>query len=511
MPGSNSRGLLWVLGAKVFFVLASYAMHVALPRLLGSAAEYGAFATGLNLFAMANSVFLVSTIYSVSQLTSADATRADEVLRASLKQQALWGMGIASLLTLLAPLFTRHVLLDASLAPMMRWGAWALAANALYATAVGSVNGRKRFATQARLDMLATFCRLSGVLLAAWWAQRALASIAGMTLGIGVAMVSALSWVGLGKKRDTKLLFPWWSVFLPMACYHLLIQGMFQLDVVLLKRAATEFAPLQWPINEAVRRSSQITGYYRAAQSFAFIPYQLLLAASLVLFPQLAKAKASGRHEEARQTLRQALRYSWLAGTGIAAPIAGCAPMLLTMVYPEGYAQAYVALRILCLTMLVFSLFVMMTTALNAQGYTLISVALAGLGCLTLVLVNRLLLLLQEPVPQAAWMDTIVRSTALATASGVIVATVAGVLVIHRVLKVRLIAASFLRGAIAAALGYLTAWILATPSWWTLIAALVLGVLVHQLSLLTLREWHRDELNHARTLLKRLLGLSKGG
>ena len=68
----NRRGLLWITGAKAFFIASSYGTQLVLPRLLGTVADFGLFATAMNVVSILNNVLIASTLQSVSKFVSGD-------------------------------------------------------------------------------------------------------------------------------------------------------------------------------------------------------------------------------------------------------------------------------------------------------------------------------------------------------------------------------------------------------------------------------------------------------
>ena len=73
----------------------------------------------------------------------------------------------------------------------------------------------------------------------------------------------------------------------------------------------------------AGENAQTLVGYYRAAQTFAFVPYQLILSMTFIVFPMVSRALASNDEDAARRTIQGALRFSMLALLAIACPIAG--------------------------------------------------------------------------------------------------------------------------------------------------------------------------------------------
>ena len=59
------RGVVYITAAKLYFMVAGYVVQFVLPRLLGSAAAYGAYSTVMRSASIMNNVLVTGTIQSV--------------------------------------------------------------------------------------------------------------------------------------------------------------------------------------------------------------------------------------------------------------------------------------------------------------------------------------------------------------------------------------------------------------------------------------------------------------
>ena len=157
------RGLVWVASGKIVFIVTAYAVALSLPRLFGSEQVFGLFSVAFGAASILNNVLVASTVQTVSKLVSEDETRAGQTLRQGLLLQLFVGTALGGGLALAAPLIAEQALLDAALTPLIRIAGGVVFAYALYATLVGSLNGRRRFSHQARLDMTFSVLRTAGL------------------------------------------------------------------------------------------------------------------------------------------------------------------------------------------------------------------------------------------------------------------------------------------------------------------------------------------------------------
>src|SRR5512141_1737074 len=83
------RGLLFITAAKLWFMVAGYAIQFALPRALGSPAKYGAWGIVLACVSLFNNVMVTGTVQGVSRFVAQVPTRTGAVVRAALGRQVL--------------------------------------------------------------------------------------------------------------------------------------------------------------------------------------------------------------------------------------------------------------------------------------------------------------------------------------------------------------------------------------------------------------------------------------
>ena len=143
------KGVIYIAGAKGYFVLTAYAVQLLMPRLLGSPKDFGTYAIVIGVAAMVNNVLIVSAVQCVSKFVSANRDQAAARLFEGLRVQAGVGLGLATLMYLGAP-FLAHALKDPSLVPLIRLLPIVILGYAIYAAFVGFLNGQQKFANKLR-------------------------------------------------------------------------------------------------------------------------------------------------------------------------------------------------------------------------------------------------------------------------------------------------------------------------------------------------------------------------
>ncbi len=501
------RGLVSIAGAKLWFIVTGYAVQLVLPRLLGSPEAFGFYSTAMTDVSIVNNVLIAATVQTVSKKVSEDEGRAGLALRQGLLLQAMWGGALGIALFLLAPFIAGSVKLNPAQAPLYRTAALVVVAYALYAAIVGALNGRHRFATQARLDMAFSTLRSGLILGAAALGFGALGAFSGFAAAAVVIFVIALAASrGVGGvlapgSGGQGLHSPWrtWFAFMaPLWLYQACLNGILQVDVSILSRTAIEASlATGTAAAEASRVGDRLGGFYRAAQTFAFVPYQLILSVTFVVFPLVAKATSGGDREAARATIRRALRFSLLVLLAFAAPMAGAAEGVIRLAYTAEYLPAAAALRVLVIGLVPFALFVIAATAVSGAGRPLVSAVIAGGALAVLVVAVRTLIGLSGAGEGA------LVAAAAGTSIGAALALIAIGAVSMRLFGAFIPPASVLRGLLAAAVGAGVAFAVPHGARLPALGALAAGFAAYGIALVVLRELSTDELRAVRDAVLR--------
>ncbi len=501
------RGLLAITGAKVYFIVVGYGIQLALPR-LWSEETFGLYSTAMQAVSILNNVLIVATVQSVSKFTSEAPERAAGTLRQALGLQLVVGAVLGGTLWLLAPAVARRVLLDTQLQPLLRTAAVVVFAYALYAAMVGALNGLQRFGRQAALDATFSTLRATGIVGAAALGFGALGALTGFaSAAVGILLV-ALAVVGLGRRPERPWpLRRWFAFVAPLAAYHLFLNLVMMSDLLVLKRTVAELVAAaaadpgvasagRDAASLAAAAGSRYAGLYRAAQMFAFVPYQLMLSMTFVVFPAVSRATAAGDREGARRAVAGAMRFSFLVLLAVAAPLAGAADGVMRLAYPEHYLQAAPALGILVFGLVAFTLFVLSATMLNGAGRPMLAAAIAAFGLVVVVLGGRTMLLAVGVGPRA--LPAVALGSSVGMASAMALAAVS----VRRALGAWVPWRTAVRGLLAAVVGFVVARLVPHGTRPLALLALVAGGLAYLGALAVLREVAREDV----ALVRRVLG-----
>ncbi len=368
-----------------------------------------------------------------------------------------------------------------------------------YTPMVGVVNAEKRFTVQAGLDVLAATLRTLGLLGGAWWLTGRGLGVEGALVGfVGSVTVMTLVTLPLARLGKSGAGAPSWGEHIafvaPLFGGQLALNLLFQSDFQLLGRFAADAAVAA---NLRPEDADTLAGAYRNAQLFCFLPYQLLLSVTFVLFPMLATAHRDGDREAVARYVRTGIRLALIVAGMIVSVTAGLPHALLVLVFSrESAALAGDPMFVLALGQGAFAIFGILATVLTSlkrerTSALLTTVALALVGVLCFLFVRG------QPYGSG-----LLLRTAAASGVGLLVATLLTAAQVKRTAGAVVAPKTLLRvlAALAAALG--VARVLPPPSklmtlgYAPLVAAVFLGVLV-----LT-REVGKDDL----AIVRRVLG-----
>ena len=487
-----------IAGAKVFFIITGYAVQLLLPRIFGEAKEFGLYSAAMSGVSIFNNVLIVATIQSVSKFVSEDENNAAGVtLRQALRVQTLVGGTLAATLFVLAPAISR-VLLDEQLTPLLRIASGMVFAYGLYASVVGSLNGRHLFGKQARLDITFSTLRTTGILAGAALGIGAVGAVIGFAAAAASILSIALIWVGWGKPGKGIPLRRWIGFMAPIWIYQVCLNGILLIDIQVLKRTATEIALIgATSAQAAVDIANQYVGYYRAAQTFAFVPYQLIISMTFIVFPMISKATSLGNRDAARSTIQHAMRLSLLLLLSVAAPISGAAEGVVRLAYPADYVAGAPALAILIFGIVAFALFAVAATAISGAGQPSLAAGIAGVSLLAVVVANRLFIM------RAGLGSETLGAAATGTAIGMTVALVGSALAVYFLFGVFIPVLTWIRAALAACVGYIVAAAVPHASPALALAALALGFVGVLGVLVVTRELSPDDWHALRRIVRR--------
>lgn len=493
------RGGLAVAAAKLYFMVMGLIQQVLLTRVLGTAG-YGALSTALSISSIAYNPIVSTSIQGVSRtVAQCDERERPSAIRRVLAIHATLALPIALIFFLFSGKLVAAIHAPHLQTPM-RLLAFVLLFYGLYGPLIGIFNGQRRFTRQAGFDIAYATIRTGLMVLGGYLFIRAsgsgvVGSVLGFVAASAIIALTAVSVTGIGR---TGTHGPRWADYLrflgPVFVGQILLNLLQQADLTVLRYFAASAA---LAVRLGPEQADPLVGAYRATQLFCFLPYQLLLSITFVLFPLLAKAHRDRSVDDVRLFVMTGIRLALIISGLMVSVLSGLSGPLLRLVFPPDVAPlATDAMQLLALGFGAFALFGILTTVLTSLKQEGKSAAITALA-FALVVVLGVLLLRGSPFGA----DLLMR-TAVATSIGLLAATLVASYFVHRAAGGVLQLSSLLRVLVSVAV-IVTLGRLWSPSGkpMTLVAAVALA-LGHLALLIVLRELTGRDLAQLKSVFR---------
>lgn len=438
-------GGIAVLAAKVFFILSGLVQQTLLPRLIGLDG-YGALARVFAVTNIANNVVVSASIQGVSHsVAQTPDDRSGETIRRTFKTHLAIAIPVAVLFFFFAPVYASfqgapHIIRPLQVVSLV------VLFYGLYAPLVGALNGQRKFTKQAALDITYAVLRTAGLLGLGWLFAKGDRGVLGACIGFAGAAALifpvALKTVGVGSSGDAGPTVRQHLLFIaPVAIGQVFLQLLMQSDISVLGHFASKLAPSLYafvadpdlvgfglPAGDITHQvADRIVGVYRACQLFAFLPFQLLITLTFIMFPMLAKAKAERDQEAIASYVRTGMRLAYVFACVMVATVSSLAPHVLHLLFPaEVGERGGDALRVLALGQGAFAIFYIETTVLTSLGRERVSAILTGIAAVLIAGLSFAAGLTSADDAQLLF------RTSLATAGALAGAAVLGAVVVYR-------------------------------------------------------------------------------
>jgi len=376
------RGTAYLAAAEVVFVISGWVIHVGSKHILGLA-DYGTFGILLSLLTLYRIFLATGVNRAVSREISRRPDRDRSIRRGALRLQLALGLGLGLAIWLAAPGLA-EIWSDRHFTGYIRLTAFFLPAFGLYSVYRGVLNGHTLFGAEARVSIIYSglkvlFVFLLIALFTALGRDRIFGAVGGYLAAIAGAIVIArvLCPPAGGGPGDGFPLGRIAAFAFPVVLFSFILSLVQHLDLYFVRALLAD--------------DPEAAGLYTCAQQFARIPYMLLYALSLTIFPVVAaRTAAPGGEAAAGAAVRRALRGGLLAVLPLAALIGATAGPLLGLVYGPDSAAGGAALEILIFGQTLLALLLVLATVITAGGRPWLSFSLVGAALALSALFNHL-------------------------------------------------------------------------------------------------------------------------
>jgi stage V sporulation protein B len=496
----TGRGGLAVAGAKIYFIVLGLVQNLALKSALG-VDGYGALSRVQTIASVTYNPITTMSIQAVSRsVLQAPPEELKATVRRILTWHAVFGLVVALAFAALVPITAKLFGAVHVQGPLLILSA-ILLIYAVYTPLIGIANGQKRFVLQAAFDVTSATLRTAGLVVGAVVAQRMsysgpTGSAIGFVLSATVVLFIAASLIGAGAPGIAKLSLRHyaglaWPLLLGQALLNLLMQA----DSLLLGRTSSVAA---LAAGVPLSKADELVGAYRFTQQFSFLPYQILIAITFILFPMLTGAAQQKDSAAIARYVRTGLRLSLILVGAMVSVTAGLAPRLLDLLFGPTVAElGGRALTLLALGFGAFAIFGILTTVLNSLGRERQSMWATGLAVLV---VAALCFTRTYGAPLS---ENLLWLTAQGTSAGLVVATTIAALLVYRAAGALVSPWTLLRTVLSlGAAAFLARSLFPAGKLLTLVAAAITPIVYFILLVLT-RELTRADLDTLRKVARR--------
>ena len=378
-PGARGLGTggISIGFAKLFFLIAGYTVSIYLTRLV-SPATYGDYNVLSQLITIPNMVLIQTLLFAVSRPMSAEYPTGlpsyDGLRRRGFRVALIAGGLVAAILFFGAGPIALFFLDDPALAEPLRIVAPIPLIYAVYAVNVGTLNAIRRFQLQATLDIVMAASKAALIIGAAALGYGLAHILGGFTLASLLVLALSIVFVIISRPADSgggagplPRMASFAAVLAVFTAGVNLLQGF---DLFVLKNLATTPA-----MEDAV-------GFYSSAALIARVPYSMMNAVSLVMFPLIATLHAARDEAEISRHVGGTARISALLLAFMSSVCASAAPEVQRLLFPAAYASAADELRLLVWGLSGYSLTITSAWIFNSAHRSRAAIALVAVPLL---------------------------------------------------------------------------------------------------------------------------------
>lgn len=309
----------------------NYGIHIGVGRVFAPGV-YGSFGIVMSLFSIMETILRWGLGRAVAFYVAREKGGAGQILKTSLRLQALYALFCFGAFFVLAGPLAR-LLGDASLSSYFRWGAFLVLAFAFVPVYTGFLNGMGAFARQGALTVLRSGANL--VLIAALLAY-------GMEIYGVIAAYLASTMIAAGygfwmSRPDRNA---------PRAAVETRHIVAFGLPLFVSSLAAALLMRMDLFMIQSLLGDAALTGLYAAAAALIKAPYFMALGPSHVVFRRAVQLRTQSP-AQAREFVSKALYYYLVALAPVPFILAAAAEPILALAFGIPYLPAAPAFKIL--------------------------------------------------------------------------------------------------------------------------------------------------------------------
>jgi O-antigen/teichoic acid export membrane protein len=351
---SFTRGTFLLMAAQGVLMLSGYALNVFLARYFGPE-QYGVYGVAMAVLVWVE-LFVINGVPTAMQKFLAESPeRAATWLRLGRRMQFGYALSIFIIFMLSAPLISAS-LGDSAFKKILWIAAPDILLYGLYWFYLGAHSGLHRFESQALViasyGISKVTCCVGLILLGAGLEGAIIGNFFGSTVGLIIGAF-LLHRTQLPETTTTEHYSSLIKFAVPIVLYTLSNNALLYIDLIFVKKFMPAIA----------------AGHYTAATTIARVPYFIFLGLTATVLPALSRLLTQSDLEASRGLLRQTMRLLLGLLVPVLILVLTNAAEIVELLYTATYAPATPILRWLILGIAMYTLLVVLSTIMSADGF----------------------------------------------------------------------------------------------------------------------------------------------
>jgi O-antigen/teichoic acid export membrane protein len=344
------------MAAQGFFMLSGYGLNVFLARYFAPEI-YGIYGVAMAVLVWVELFVINGVPTAMQKFLSESSSAAAAFFRLGRRMQLGYVLAVFILFIAAVPLISAW-LHDPNFKKLLWIAAPDIVLYGLYWFYLGVHSGLHRFEWQALIVVGYGISKvgfsiglvLAGAGIAGAVVGNFLGSAFGLLLGSWLLKTVPLSFATAPETEHFSRLTKFAT---PIVLYTLSINAMLYVDLLFVQSYLSPSA----------------AGYYTAAATVARAPYFIFLALGYTVLPVLSRMLAQENFNESRRLLRQTSRLLFILLLPMLVLVMANASEIIELLYAEAYAPAASILRTLIVGIAIYTLLMVLTTIMSADGY----------------------------------------------------------------------------------------------------------------------------------------------
>ncbi|MBO8183462.1 MAG: flippase [Archaeoglobus sp.] len=352
MNQSITKGTIYLGVAQLLFLISGYAIHIGLGRLLGPEL-YGTYAVIVYLITIVNLILTTGVPQTVSKFVSETPEISKSILKSAGKFQFLLSLAIFVLYFISADRISL-LLRDASLTPLIRVSSVMIPLYAFFTIYGGYLNGLRDYRNQSLINVLYFSAKIVLVFSFVFLGFSVFGAVLGFAISPLIGLVAALIIAPLPlRSPDYKELSRIIKFSFPVIVLSVALNFSTSIDLLALK---------------AIIGNAKEVGYYSAASMISKVPFTLLGALNMALFPAISSVTFLNDKQKTIEFIYEPFRYVAIFLIPAAIFISLTSTEFVSFLYSSRYVAAGEPLKIIIIGILFFSIFAFLLNAVVASG-----------------------------------------------------------------------------------------------------------------------------------------------